>query len=509
MIKLSTILKEVLSEATIGDITVVPSKGVQRGTSESNARSFDIIIDNQDVIKKMKSTPMKSVGSATAFSYEGPGGKTFTDFDWNADTSQWDVWQNMNYVSLTPKNYVHWYHGKMPGGKFTDDNGDLRPGSTGTPLPDLTVDRFGYKVYKALLLDPSVGFIKSEKGSTPAVKKSIYKHLMMDDDLIWISAGGTGTLDYDDIMVINPSHANVKKLASDFKEENTDKQIHRSKNFPILKGVILERGVIKIDPVELNKSEELYKYIADNFDSLYEKTKGRSLNNPHFDNKILPFGFQVQQIKGKSVPIGLGFYNDPKDFGALRADVVDTVGIGQRNISLKKRVILINLGHQIGSLREFKKQIYHELVHAVDINTYPADAAEKERKKTTTQAILKNKLSKNAADNFKLYASHVTEFNAFLSSIIATMKVNLELVDASDKNEYKQGIYRFIKDLKNKDEDDILNDNSYKEQIKFILGDDSDGFYILDIRVLQIYMQNEKLSKELLQKLFSAGLVKS
>ena len=232
MIKLNDILKEILSEATFEDVTVVPSKGVQRGTSEADAKSFDIVIDNQDVIEKMKSTPMGKAGAATAFSYEGPGGKAFTEFDWNANTSQWDVWQNMNYVTLTPKKYVHWYHGKMPGGMYSDDKGALSPGATGTPLPNLTIDRFGYKVYKALLSEPSVGYVKSEKGSTPAVKKSVYANLMKDDDLVWISAGGTGVLDYDDIVVINPSHADPAKLASEFEDENKGKQIHKSRNFP-------------------------------------------------------------------------------------------------------------------------------------------------------------------------------------------------------------------------------------------------------------------------------------
>lgn len=232
MIKLKHLLKEVLVEAKFGDIAVWPAKGTQRGTSESGAKSFDINIGNPDVIRKMAKTPMGKAGSATAFKYEGPEGDTYKEFKWDANTSQWNVWKNMNYVILTPKKYVHWYHGKMPGGSFTDDDGKLRPGSTGTPLPDLTVERFGYKVYKALLLEPSVGYIKSEKGSTPAVKKSVYANLMKDSDLVWISAGGTGGLDYDDIMVINPSYADAAKLGAEFEEENAGKLIHKSNNFP-------------------------------------------------------------------------------------------------------------------------------------------------------------------------------------------------------------------------------------------------------------------------------------
>jgi hypothetical protein len=53
MIKLINILKEIIAEAKFEDIAVVPSKGIQRGTSEENAKSFDINIGNIDVIKKI------------------------------------------------------------------------------------------------------------------------------------------------------------------------------------------------------------------------------------------------------------------------------------------------------------------------------------------------------------------------------------------------------------------------------------------------------------------------
>ena len=234
MIKLLDILKESILEAKYEDVAVIPAKGTQRGTSESGAKSFDINIGNIDVIKKMAKTPMGSAGSAKSFSYEGPGGKTYSDFSWEENTSQWDVWKNMNYLILTPtpKHDVHWYHGKMPGGRYEDDKtGKLIPGSTGTALPDLTVDRFGYKVYKALLLEPSVGHIQSNKSSTPAVKKSVYANLMKDDDLVWVSAGGTGGLDYDQIMVINPSYADKNKLKQQFEKENLGKKIYTSNNF--------------------------------------------------------------------------------------------------------------------------------------------------------------------------------------------------------------------------------------------------------------------------------------
>jgi hypothetical protein len=229
--ELIKLLKEALLEAKFGDVAVWPSKGAQRGTSESGAKSFDIMLGNPDIIRKMAKTPMGEPGKMTSFKYDGPGGDTFKDYEWDADTSQWDVWKNMNYIILTPGNYTHWYHGKMPGGTYKDEAGNLLPGSTGTSLPDLTIKGFGYKVYKALLMEPSVGYIFSDKSSSPEVKNAVYSKLMQDDDLVWIAAGGTGGLDYDDIVIINPNFANKSKIKQDFESQHEGSKFYYSKNF--------------------------------------------------------------------------------------------------------------------------------------------------------------------------------------------------------------------------------------------------------------------------------------
>jgi hypothetical protein len=232
MIRLTDLLKETLSEAKYEDVAVIPAKDTQRGTSETGARSFNINIGNPDVIRKMAKTPMGKPGMMTSFKYDGPEGDTFKEFKWDAETTQWEVWKNMNYVILTPHNHVHWYHGKMPGGVFKDETGKLSPGATGTPLPDLTIKGFGFKVYKALLLDPSVGYIFSDKSSTPEVKGAIYSKLMKDPDFVWITVGGTGTIDYDDIVIINPSYSNTQKIKQEFEAKHKGAKFFYSENFP-------------------------------------------------------------------------------------------------------------------------------------------------------------------------------------------------------------------------------------------------------------------------------------
>ena len=231
MIKLITLLKESILEAKFEDVAVWPAKGAPRGTSEAGAKAFDIYIGNPDVIRKMAKTPMGKPGKMTSFSYDGPGSAN-KDYEWDADTSQWDVWKNMNYLSLTPDNHIHWYHGKMPGGFFTDKTRKLLPGSTGTPLPDLTIKGFGVMVYKAVLLDPTVGYILSNKTSTDKIRENVYGPLMNDKDFIWIAAGGNTYNTYDEIVVINPKYANVKKVKQDFENEHKGADFYYSENFP-------------------------------------------------------------------------------------------------------------------------------------------------------------------------------------------------------------------------------------------------------------------------------------
>ena len=227
MIKLTNLLKESILEGKFEDIAVVPAKGAQRGTSESGARSFNINIGNPEVIKKMMKTPMGEPGSMQSFKYEGPEGSDFKDYEWDANTSQWEVWKNMNYLILTPDHHTHWYHGKMPGGDYKGF-----AGSTGKALPDLTVEGFGLKVYKSLLMEPSVGFIKSDKTSTPQVKNGVYKKLMKDPDFIWIATNGDTIDTYDDIIVINPNYVNVETEQQKFENEHKGSKFYYSNNFP-------------------------------------------------------------------------------------------------------------------------------------------------------------------------------------------------------------------------------------------------------------------------------------
>jgi hypothetical protein len=241
----TTIREFLLLEARFSDIEVLPSEGTQRGASDEKGRSFDIIIGNPGTYYKMEKTPMGKGGTVQLFAGDGPNKGLNKEYKWNADTKQLTVWKNINYIVLTENNEVHWYNGKIPGGSFgvqkasSGEKDKWNPEKTGQayktqsphkPLSSLAVKEFGYKVYKALLLEPSVGFIKSDKHSTPEVKKAVYSKLMKDPDLKWVSFEGTGGLDYDNIVIINPKYADTKQVVKDFESEHKDGKIFYSAN---------------------------------------------------------------------------------------------------------------------------------------------------------------------------------------------------------------------------------------------------------------------------------------
>jgi len=212
-------------EATYDAISVQISNK-KRGVSEPGAKSFDIFFNNKELMRKMMTHKMGKPGFMQSFWYEGPEtdrNNQYTTYEWTADTTAWEVWKNMNYIVLTPKNQIHWYHGKQPGGQKFDPIPEMGfKGSTGEVLPTLDVERFGFKVYRALLDDPNVGYIISEKGSSDKIKTSVYQWLFKKNEYVWIKTGDpdllkTEPLKYDMVVVMNPKYCNPKEVEEKFK----------------------------------------------------------------------------------------------------------------------------------------------------------------------------------------------------------------------------------------------------------------------------------------------------
>jgi hypothetical protein len=183
----------------------------------------------------MMTHKMGSPGSMQSFKYEGHSGPNYTTYEWDGNTTAWEVWKNMNYIILTKDNVVHWYHGNLMGGPKNEPQPEHGfKGSTGEELPELNIERFGFKVYKALLKDPTVGYIVSGSEASEMVKNKVYKWLLKDPDFVWMSTGNVGEdgMGYDDIIIINPKHSNPNELEQKFKLKHKGKKINYSKNFP-------------------------------------------------------------------------------------------------------------------------------------------------------------------------------------------------------------------------------------------------------------------------------------
>ena len=232
---------KLITEAIYDDVSVQLSNK-KRGVSEPGAKSFDILFNNKEVMRKMMTHKMGHPGSMQSFWYEGPEtnrDNQYTKYEWTADTTAWEVWKNMNYIILTPKNQIHWYHGKKPGGQKYEPIPKIGfEGSKGEDLPTLDIKTLGFKVYRALLDDPNVGYIISEKGSSEEIKKSVYQWLLKENDYVWIKTGDsdilkTNPLKYDMVVVMNPKYCNPKEVEEKFKNIEVsvnDKPTHPNLN---------------------------------------------------------------------------------------------------------------------------------------------------------------------------------------------------------------------------------------------------------------------------------------
>lgn len=222
---------------TFEDISVVPRPEgrIQRGTSDKAGRSFDIFIRDTNIKKDLMKTKMPSGGSMQSFKGGGPEGDLFKDYEWNKGTSAWKIFQEMNYIILEPNNKVHFPHGKLIGGDINQPNPEIGfKGSTGQELPNLNVrGGYGYKVYKALLNEPSVKYIISDSSASDKVKESVYTRLINDKDLFWIATGNvdmqTGK-GFNEIIIINPKFANIQETKQKF-ESQYQGPFTYSKNF--------------------------------------------------------------------------------------------------------------------------------------------------------------------------------------------------------------------------------------------------------------------------------------
>jgi len=147
------------------------------------------------------------------------------------------------------------------------------------------------------------------------------------------------------------------------------------------------------------------------------------------------------------------------------------------------------------------------LIHAIDPKTSRSDLYNKAT--TGKKKILLN-LPKDPRERYDLYAKQPHEFDAFAGSIAQTIKSKMSgIQDKNEQEKYKNIIYTFFSDLKNKNLKDVINEPKYKKQMMYILGSSNDENYEQTSDFLQIYMKNNELSKKIFQILASANVIKT
>lgn len=209
----------------------------------------------------------------------------------------------------------------------------------------------------------------------------------------------------------------------------------------------LNEGIIKVPEDVISKAYDLYKSLHDDWEVMFNKTEGRSYDNPYIDSKLKGY-FKLKDLKGNDLTVDVGFYNDENDAGAGRMDT-------------RNDVLLINLPF-IENYNNFKNIIEHELIHAMDPLVRDVKIFNKYYlKKGAEPSGSRFNLSKRVGSksefqaNLDKYFKSQHEFNAFLGPIVTELKKTNVTGDAIVKifNEIKNSSN--IEDVYHKTPDEI------------------------------------------------------
>jgi hypothetical protein len=255
---------------------------------------------------------------------------------------------------------------------------------------------------------------------------------------------------------------------------------------------ILEGKAIEVPEEEIKKIDGLYSYITSNLEKIKEKST-TSYIDPKFKNY-----FTITPIGKSPIKVSVEFKNDPKDFAAGRGTKAFTKGI-----DLDKKNISLNIAHfaSISDKEDFEELIRHELIHAIDPKTSRSDLYTKTAAKADKHRKFNVAQAKNPNVKFAKYFQTPEEFEAEAGTIIGTIKKNLNSIeDSNQKEAYKKLILKFPQDLKDKNVEDIVNMDNYKDTMRWLLSSPGDKI-IQRATIIQGWMENPDFTKKFLSKL--------
>lgn len=209
----------------------------------------------------------------------------------------------------------------------------------------------------------------------------------------------------------------------------------------------ITEGIIQIPNEILSKIDGLYEYIRKNNQRLMTSA-GSSYNSPYLDPNLKNF-FMFSDLNNAPLNISVGIYNDEKDAGAGRMDTANDV-------------LLINLPFFITNKADFKSMIEHELVHAKD----PL---------VRTNNLWGAYYAKSGAEpdlNMSKYLKSQHEYNAFLTTLITTLKSgNIDAKWIINYFNYVKNYNGTVSDLYYDTPDDT------KKYLSFNNSDDNAGYW--------------------------------
>ena len=264
----------------------------------------------------------------------------------------------------------------------------------------------------------------------------------------------------------------------------------------------LQEKIVKIPQDVLDKVDKLYDYIKSNFKNLSQKTTKNSVGSPHKLPKFQNY-FQLKDLRAdkKSADVAkmwdslsddarvdiinnTGYFKDVDDVKRLAGmdykDVIAAlpststnsnklndaikkaaygieigVGVfnnnkdsGQAFMDPNTKLLIINLAH-FGDEDDFKENIEHELVHAIDPKARDANIV--------------NKLAHKDAspdEDYTKYIKSPAEFDAFTAPLINKLKYTTNKL-GDKKREYITLLSQMLSDLKTQGYESVVENDKY------------------------------------------------
>lgn len=226
----------------------------------------------------------------------------------------------------------------------------------------------------------------------------------------------------------------------------------------LLIDIINEANIVKVPDEAMGVAEKAFDYIKKNINDITDKAPLR------YDKPYIPSNFlhaiKLKDLSGKDIKVSIGFYNDPKDFGAGR-------------MNTRTDTVLLNLTYITNTDKDtFLDLIEHELVHAMDpkirdIELFGREYAKKGAEPSGSKFVLSksNPNDKSPYDkSYDKYLKSPWEFDAYSSPLVKVIEKSYNKFGDNNefKNKVKNDLMKLFSAIKDKSVKEIMADPELK-----------------------------------------------